>query len=102
MDLLSAVRNREEISHMLINLMKRLGILEKTIKDAGQLGDKNFIFNKPTASNTWVITHNLNKNPSVTVIDDTNTLVLGAITYNSMNQITISFNGNISGVAYLN
>lgn len=64
--------------------------------------DKNFYFTQTTASNTWVITHNLNKYPSATVIDSAGTEVVGNITYNSLNQITITFSGAFKGSATLN
>jgi hypothetical protein len=64
--------------------------------------DKNFYFTQTTASDTWVITHNLNKYPSATVIDSAGTEVVGNITYNSLNQITITFSGAFKGSATLN
>ena len=64
--------------------------------------DKNFYFTQTTASNTWVITHNLNKYPSATIIDSAGTEVVGNITYNSLNQITITFSGAFKGSATLN
>lgn len=64
--------------------------------------DKNFYFTQTTASNTWVITHNLNKYPSATVLDSAGTEVVGDITYNSLNQITITFSGAFKGSATLN
>lgn len=64
--------------------------------------DKNFYFTQTTASDTWTITHNLNKYPSATVIDSAGTEVVGNITYNSLNQITITFSGAFKGSATLN
>ena len=64
--------------------------------------DKNFYFTQTTASNTWVITHNLNKYPSATIIDSAGTEVVGNTTYNSLNQITITFSGAFKGSATLN
>lgn len=56
--------------------------------------------NTPSAS--WTITHDLNKNPSITVVDSAGNQVEGAVTINSLNQITINFCGAFSGKAYLN
>lgn len=53
-------------------------------------------------SNTWVVNHNLNKRPSVTVIDSAGTEVEGAVTINSLNQLTIVFCSAFSGKALLN
>ena len=55
-----------------------------------------------TPASTWVITHGLNKNPSITVVDSAGSQVEGAVTINSLNQITINFCGAFSGKAYLN
>ena len=61
-----------------------------------------YTHNQASPSNTWVINHSLNKNPSVTVVDSSGNQVEGAVTINSLNQITITFCGAFSGKAYLN
>lgn len=53
------------------------------------------------ASNEWVITHNLGKLPSVTVIDSADTIVIGDTEFLSNNQLKISFTGSFTGKAYL-
>jgi len=65
-------------------------------------GDKNYIFEQLTPSATWVISHSLNKKPSVVVVDSSGQVVVGAIVYNSDSQITLTFSGAFSGEAYLN
>ena len=64
--------------------------------------DTTFIFTQGSASNTWTINHNLDKFPSVTEVDDSNNIVVGAVTYNNTNQIVITFTSSITGKAYLN
>ena len=64
--------------------------------------DKSFTNNQVSASNTWVINHNLNKFPSVVVIDSAGSQAIGAVTHNSKNQLTLSFSASFSGVAHLN
>jgi hypothetical protein len=54
----------------------------------------------PAAS--WVITHNLHKHPSVTIVDSAGEKVYGDITYDSQDQITVDFSAAFSGTAYLN
>ena len=61
-----------------------------------------YIHNQTLPSNTWVISHDLNKNPSITVVDSTGEEVEGAVVINSLNQITITFCAAFSGKAYLN
>lgn len=61
-----------------------------------------YIYNQGVPSDTWVINHNLNKNPSVTIVSSAGEEVEGAVVINSLNQITITFCGSFSGKAYLN
>lgn len=69
----------------------------------GKVSDKNFVFNQTdVASDTWVITHNLNKYPSVTVLDSSKNEVVGEVTYTNENQLTIKFSGAFKGSATLN
>lgn len=64
--------------------------------------DKNYIHYQRTSSDSWNIVHNLNKYPSVTVVDSAGSIVVGDILYNDLNTITIKFTGAFSGKAYLN
>ena len=61
-----------------------------------------YIHSQGLPSDTWIITHNLNKNPSITIVDSGGSEVEGEVTINSLNQITITFCGAFSGNAYLN
>jgi hypothetical protein len=49
-----------------------------------------------------LITHNLDKYPSVTIVDSGFTVVYGEIEYLSKNQLEITFTNPFSGEAYLN
>tara|TARA_R110002153_G_scaffold96029_1_gene230169 strand:- start:786 stop:1322 length:537 start_codon:yes stop_codon:yes gene_type:complete len=51
---------------------------------------------------TWTITHNLGKYPSVTVVDNSNVIVVGNVDYLSTNVIQITFEDPFSGCAFLN
>lgn len=61
-----------------------------------------YIHNQTLPTTDWVITHNLNKNPSITVVDSAGEEVEGAVVINSLNQVTITFCAAFSGKAYLN
>ena len=61
-----------------------------------------YVYTQGEAADTWVIEHNLDKYPSVTVVDSANTVVIGHIIYNDRNQLTVRFNGTFKGKAYLN
>jgi len=65
-------------------------------------GDKHYEYSQLSASSTWNITHNLNKKPSVMVVDDGENVIVGDINYINQNEITITFTGSVSGKAYLN
>ncbi len=64
--------------------------------------DKNFVFTQGTASTTWNIQHDLNKFPSVSVVNNNNVLMYGETTYVDTNNLTINFSAGFSGKAYLN
>ena len=67
-----------------------------------------FTHHQNTASTTWVINHNLNTFPSVSIkfssSDDIyeNVGAFGGVTYNNENTITITLAAAESGYAYLN
>lgn len=62
----------------------------------------SYEYTQASPSDTWVITHNLNKRPSITVLTSAGDEVEGAVTVNSLNQITITFCAPFSGSAILN
>lgn len=64
--------------------------------------DANYVHSQGVPAAQWVITHNLGKKTSVTVVDSADQVVIGQTTYNSVNQITLDFQGSFSGKAYLN
>jgi len=71
------------------------------------IGEITFVFNQTSTSHTWVITHDLHRYPSVTVVDTSNNVVEGKVIYNSDTQLTITFFNAGSplafqGKAYLN
>jgi hypothetical protein len=62
----------------------------------------HFTYTQSSASAVWNITHNLGKNPSVSVADSAGTLVMGEVDYINDNNLTITFISAFAGVAYLN
>tara|TARA_B110000259_G_scaffold51888_1_gene61069 strand:- start:128 stop:823 length:696 start_codon:yes stop_codon:yes gene_type:complete len=69
---------------------------------ASGAGDKTFTFTQPTPSVQWTIQHNLNKFPSVSVVNNNNILMYGNTTYVDTNNLIITFTAGFSGKAYLN
>ena len=66
------------------------------------INDKNYVHNQIVASNSWEIQHNLDKYPSVSIVDSGNNLVIGEIKYIDSNNIIITFTSVFSGKAYFN
>ena len=64
--------------------------------------DKDFTFSQSSAATTWNVTHNLNKFPSVTVTLADGQQVIADVTPNNKNNLTITFSGDNSGIAYMN
>lgn len=63
--------------------------------------DRYFLHNQIVASQTWIITHNMAKNPAITVIDSSGNRLEGNWTYDSINQVTLQFSAPCNGHAYL-
>ena len=64
--------------------------------------DKNYLFIQNQVSDEWIINHNLNKYPSVTVIDSADNEVIGEVEYLDKNNLKIKFANGFSGKATLN
>ena len=77
----------------------------KTSEDLGIIsgsGDLHYTHSQEVPSNTWTITHNLGKHPSITVISSTGNNVIGEYEYVDSNEVILRFNAIFSGKAYLN
>lgn len=69
---------------------------------AGDVSDKSYIFTQANPNTIWTINHNLNKFPSVSVVDTSNTVVEGLTEYINTNTLTVTFTAGFAGKAYLN
>ena len=65
-------------------------------------GSPTFTFTQAQPSATWNIEHNLNKFPSVSVVNNNDIIMYGDTEYIDNNNLTITFSGGFSGKAYLN
>ncbi len=70
--------------------------------DHGEDSDKTYVHTQISAASTWTVVHNLNKFPSVTVVDSGDTAVIGDVTYVDVNTLTLDFTTTFGGSAYLN
>lgn len=64
--------------------------------------DRSYEHVQAVADSIWTITHNLNKFPSVTIVDSANDEVEGNVNHVSNTQLTITFSAAFSGKAFLN
>ena len=64
--------------------------------------DAHYVHRQDMTSNTWEIQHNLNKYPSVTVVDSGDNVLHTEVVYIDKNNLEVRFVASTSGKAYLN
>lgn len=84
------------------SLLEDKGYLLSVVDFSLNVEDKHYSHNQVVASNTWNITHNLNKYPAVSIVDSGDNVVVGDVRYIDLNNVTITFTSSFSGKAYLN
>jgi hypothetical protein len=104
---LTAVGGKTDIYDIGLTFIKGAGSIQKKHVyginiDPSDATDKTFEFTQGVPSTTWNIQHNLNKFPSITVIDTADTVVTGQYTYIDNNNVTLTFSAGFAGKAYLN
>ena len=72
------------------------------LKAIGSFSSDTFDFTQGVPSTTWIIQHDLDKFPSVTVVNESKEVMIGNILYVDKDNITITFSAPFSGYAYLN
>ena len=76
-----------------------------TYRDGFSISD-SFVFshihNQTVSSSVWNITHNLNKYPSVSIVDSSNEEVIGEVEHTNTNSLIVKFSAPFSGKAFLN
>lgn len=76
---------------------------DKTLKYIGSGGDdKSFEFTQATAASVWNIKHNMNKYPSVSIVDSGGNIIYGDVEYIDLNNCVCHFSAPFSGKVYLN
>lgn len=64
--------------------------------------DLHYTHTQSAASSTWNVAHNLDKKPSVTIVDSADTVLHGSIEYTDNNNLVITLSAPTSGKAYIN
>ena len=75
--------------------------VQDAIEEIANSGASNIYYEhtQTIAQSTWIIVHNLNKFPNITVVDNTNKVIEpGTITYTDSNTITLEF--QVAGSAF--
>lgn len=92
------LRNKPQINNIIL-----IGQMSSAdLKLYGEGNPETYVFEQKVASTLWHIKHNLNKFPSVTVVDSAGSIVVGEVIYIDKEILEISFSGGFSGVCYLN
>jgi hypothetical protein len=76
------------------------GFINPDIDPGGN--DKNFVYTQAVAASIWNVQHDLDKFPSVSIVNDDNTQVFGSVEYVDNNNLIITFTAPFSGKAYMN
>ena len=66
------------------------------------VSDKHYTHNQLASSTVWNVNHQLNKFPSVTVVDSAGTKVVGEIDFVDSMNCTLTFSAPFSGRAFFN
>ena len=61
-----------------------------------------YVHEQGVASAVWTVQHNLNKYPSVTVVDSSENVIIPEVKYIDKNTVIITMTGASKGWAYLN
>ena len=113
MDLLDEKVNITEFEQEVADINERIDNTLNNIEGSELIGverenqtvtitSKTFIFEQGIASDVWDIQHNLNKRPSVHLVDSTGREFEAVKEYISNNQVIIRLDSATSGKAYLN
>lgn len=68
----------------------------------GYLGDKNYTHIQSAATTEWVVTHNLDKVPAISIVNESGVEIFGQITHIDKMVSKIKFSEAMRGRAYCN
>jgi len=77
-------------------------LVSGTINVPGQDEVDSYVHEQNSPSAVWTINHNLNKYPSIVLVDTEDDVIYGEVNYESNNTIIITLSAAISGKAFLN
>ena len=105
--------NPDAVNALIEQLNEMLKTSVKDVQGAGNIvctkedgvvtvKDTTFVFEFDSSQNHWVINHNLDKKPTVTIVDSAESVVACEVQYIDSNNLEIRFNAPFKGTAYLN
>lgn len=65
-------------------------------------GGANYTHEQTIPANVWLIQHDLDKKPSITLVDTNEDVIEGDVQYIDMNRVLVTFNSAFTGKAYCN
>lgn len=102
-DVFTILRAQEGTEAKAINAGDQIyaGVTKKTLDDI-HVQIETHVHVQGAPSDTWVVVHNMNDYPSVTVVDTGESVIIPNVHYDSPNQITLGFASPTSGKVYVN
>lgn len=97
-ELKEATQEAKKIKMLEETLNKKIDELDVSIQASG----KTFVFTQIQSKKEWIVEHNLNKFPSITVVDTGGNRVFGEENHVDKNKVKLNFSHPFSGMAYLN
>lgn len=79
-----------------------VGTVSEYLESLRGAGAASYVHDQIMAETEWLITHWLNKYPSVTIVDSGENLVLGDVDYIDKDTVAVRFTAPFGGKAYLN
>lgn len=64
--------------------------------------DAHYVHDQSVPSATWTIVHNMDKRPSVSIVNTLEQMVLGEVSYPDADTVVVTFTNAFAGKAYLN
>lgn len=96
----SAVSGQTKAALALEMIDSAIGALQQSGPGGGS--DQRFVFTQNVPASSWYVLHNLGKYPAVTVIDSSGHEVIGDVSHNSANALTLTFSAPFAGSVHLN
>jgi hypothetical protein len=84
------------------DLNTEIVVLLRELLDRANTKSITYVFQQPTAVETWAINHGLNRFPNITTVDPAGKRIYGEETYIDENNLVVSFTPAQSGILYLN